>query len=263
LTEFVQDTLLNFLQSALFAFALCASQGAIACEMEHVYEDWPPYIYHDAAGVLRGLDIELVSAIFKEAGCTLLTHAQIPSVRRDLLFKQGKIRLILGASDIPERRAYARFSVAYRYESIGLFSAPSKYAQYARLRDFKQIEQSPVTLLVPSVGWYGPSYAQALAPLKAQQRLRPFGTLDQAVRMFALGRADLIMGDAAGIVHLAAQAKVEVKALPYVVSAAPVHLMLSRAGTTDADLERIDAAIVRLEKRGVLKAIRAAYGELP
>ncbi len=247
--------------AALLALALCADRPARACQMEHVYEDWPPYMYHDAQGVLRGLDIELVSAIFKEAGCTLRTLDHIPSLRRDLLFKEGKIRLILAASDIPERHAYASFSRPYRDESVGLFSAPGKRADYAKLADFDAIARSTLTLLAPSVGWYGADYARVVGELKAHDRVRSFGTLDQGIRMFDVGRADLLMGDAAGIRHLAAQAGVALVALPYVVRSAPVHLMFSSASTSAAERARIDGAIARLEKRGVLKAIRAAYGE--
>jgi hypothetical protein len=39
-----------------------------------------------------------------------------------------------------------------------------------------------------------------------------------------------------------------------------VHLMLSRATVQQADVQRLDAAIVRLQRRGTLEQIRRSYG---
>jgi polar amino acid transport system substrate-binding protein len=49
--------------------------------------------------------------------------------------------------------------------------------------------------------------------------------------------------------------------LPLVVLRAPVHLMLNQQTTTQADLDRINNAIARLQRAGVLDAIRSRYGE--
>jgi polar amino acid transport system substrate-binding protein len=53
---------------------------------------------------------------------------------------------------------------------------------------------------------------------------------------------------------------VALAALPYVPFRAPVHLMLNAASTTQQQLERINAAIARLEHDGTLPAIRMRYG---
>jgi polar amino acid transport system substrate-binding protein len=236
---------------------------AAACAMEYAEEDWPPYVYRDTDGRWRGLDVELLNAIFKEADCRLTRRGYIPAARRELLLERGKLGLIAAASDIARRHVYARFSVAYRDETVGLFCAPENYERYARVRNFKDIEQARVPLLVPRAGWYGPDYEREMTTLKSHQRVSSYNSAEQALMMFQAGRAELIMGDSAGLIFAAAKAKLALKALPYVVSSNPVHLMLSRASTSEADLARIDAAIIRLEERGVLKAIRAAYGQAP
>jgi len=53
---------------------------------------------------------------------------------------------------------------------------------------------------------------------------------------------------------------VRVQPLPFWVVDAPVSLMLNRATLTRADVQRLDAAIERLRKRGVFERIRSAYG---
>ena len=78
--------------------------------------------------------------------------------------------------------------------------------------------------------------------------------------MLAAGRASFMLGDAAAVEHAAARAGVRVQPLPFWLVEAPVHLMFNRSTVSAADVARIDAAIVRLQRRGVLEQIRRSYG---
>ncbi|MGK5055044.1 substrate-binding periplasmic protein [Janthinobacterium sp. RB2P8] len=78
-------------------------------------------MYRDAQGKYTGLDLELLKAIFKEARCTLVTLPELPTARRQLLFQKGELDLLPAASDTSERHAYARFSMSYRDETVGIF----------------------------------------------------------------------------------------------------------------------------------------------
>ena len=238
---------------------MLALAPASACGLRHVYEDWPPYLYRDKADAVSGLDLELMRAIAHQANCKLVTLPNIPSLRRDLLFREGKVDLIPAASDIAERHTFARFSIAYRNETIRLFTTPAKLASYRGVLGFGPIVRDKLALLAPATGWYGPAYAEVADGLKASGQLRTFGNIEQGVRMFGAGRAELILGDGPGISYVADKLAVRLQPLPFVVHSAPVHLMLSKASTTEADLKRINAAIAELEKRGTLAAIRARY----
>ncbi|MES2152789.1 MAG: transporter substrate-binding domain-containing protein [Pseudomonadota bacterium] len=225
-----------------------------------VSEEWPPYVFAGADHRQTGLDLEMVQAIFKEAGCTLVVGEPMPTVRRLLLFEQGKFDLMLAASDIPDRHRFARFTVAYRNETVGLFALASRFEAYRTLGGFEAIIERGTTLLAPKVGWYGPDYERHAPVLKAQGRLFDFSTLNQGMRMLRARRAELIMGDTAAIWYQARHERMALRQLPFVAWSAPVHLMLSRAATTARDLAVLDAAIARLEKSGELKAIRHSYG---
>ncbi len=233
-----------------------------ACSMRMAVEIWPPYVYRDSAAQLTGLDIALTRAILKEAGCTLNTQASLPSLRRDVLFREGKIDLLMAASETLERHHIARFSIAYRDESVRLFTTPEHLRQYSALDSFEAIVKQGARLLAPNAGWYGPAYARAQDTLRSDQHLSTFGNFEQGIRMLAAGRANLIMGDGAALQYAARQVGVPIVALPYTVMRGPVHLMLNRVSTSAADLRRINEAIARLSQRGDLKTIRAAYGEL-
>lgn len=232
---------------------------ACGCALSMAMEQWPPYVYLDTREQAAGLDLELARAILHEAGCTLRILPELPTVRRQRLFELGEVSLLLAATDTPERRRLARFSLPYRYESVAVFTTADKLARYRRLGSMGAIARQHVGLLAPRAGWYGRDYERLLPALAATGQLSTFNTVQQGVRMLAAGRADLILGDAGALHHEARQQGVALAPLPFTVHRAPVHLMLNRAHTTAAELDAINAAIVHLEQQGALDAIRARY----
>ncbi|PKB23376.1 substrate-binding periplasmic protein [Janthinobacterium sp. 64] len=232
---------------------------AQACRMTMALEQWPPYLYRDAQGHYTGLDLELLRAIFKEAHCTLLTAPELPTARRQLLFQKGGLDLMPAASETPERHSYARFSISYRDEAVGVFSKSGSPHNHQQIASFAQLVRGKSTLLAPKVGWYGAQYAAARPALEKAGRLNAFGSFRQGILMLDAGRADLLLGDVLAVRHEARLQGVALNTLPFLVLRAPVHLMLNARTTSAADLARLDAAITHLEQHGVLAAIRARY----
>ncbi|GAA5787031.1 substrate-binding periplasmic protein [Chitiniphilus shinanonensis] len=237
------------------AWSACSKPMSVAVE------DWPPYSQIDAQGRPAGLDIELLQAIFREAGCTLVFHQDIPRQRRHLMHKEGQLDVLFAASPTPERQRYSWFTVAYRPETIGLFARADDAARFAGIRSFGDVLSRRVGLLAPNSGWYGDDYGRYLADMKASGLVQHFETFDQGIRMLKANRADLILGDVGAIVYEAQRVvRTPVKQLGFVPNQAPVHLMLSKASVSEADLRTVDAAIRRLEANGTLKRLRARYG---
>lgn len=244
----------------LFAAVLGVSAlPAVACRMTMALEQWPPYVYRDAQDRYTGLDLDLLKAIFKQARCTLVTLPELPTARRQLLFQKGGLDLMLAASETPERQSYARFSIPYRDEAVGLFSKSGAPASQRQIASFAQLARGNSALLAPKVGWYGAQYAAARPVLEKAGRLNAFGSFQQGVRMLDAGRADLLLGDVLAVRHEARLQGVALNALPFLALRAPVHLMLNARTTSAADLARLNAAITHLEQRGVLAAIRNSY----
>ena len=244
----------------LLAALSLAALPAPACHLRMALETWPPYSYSDDGGEPAGADVELAQAIVREAGCTLEVVPELPALRREVQFREGRLDLMLAASRTDERRRYARFSIPYRQERVGLFAAPGKLQQYAKIDSFDAIARQRIAVLAPRAGWYGPDYARAAAAQDAGAWRNTFGNFRQGIQMFRAGRAELIMGDAAALQHEARQQGVPLAALPYIPFNAPVHLMLNAASTTPEQLARINGAIARLEHSGALATIRARYG---
>ncbi len=221
---------------------------------------WEPYAYYNARQQFTGIDADMVRAIVKEAGCRLIELDAKPATRNLTLFAKGEIDLLSGASRTPERLEQAWFSLAYRDETVGLFALAEHAERYRAIRSFADFLAGPLTMLAPRAGWYGLPYESEAAALQKHGRLSRFGDVSQGIRMLAAGRASFLLGDAAAVEHAAARAGIKVQPLPFWLVEAPVHLMLNRATVRAADVARIDAAIVRLRKRGVFERIRRSYG---
>ncbi len=243
---------------AALLFQLASPAGA--CTLRLAPEEWPPYFYHNDKEVLGGVDFELLQAILKHAGCGLQLEKEMPPARRNVLFQQGKLDLLMAASATEERRGYARFSLPYRQETVGLFTVPEKAGKLRRVDSFQDLVSQHAGLLAPRLGFYGEDYERALPLLNAEGRRSTFGTFEQGIKMLEAGRGDVIMGDAHALRHIARLQNVRIVQLPYVPYRAPVHLMLNAASTTQAELARINQAITQLEQNGTLGAIRARYG---
>lgn len=246
---------------AVIALAAAALDAAAACSKPLVMatEPWPPYVIADP-GKTGGLDIELAKAIVSEAGCELVISDIMPTVRRMMMFQRGSFDLMLAASDIPERRGFARFTIPYRHETVGLFNLASRSASLRAAGGLEGVVKGKYQLLVPRIGWYGQRYAEVRPLLVQQARLHDYSTLAQGMQMLSVGRADFLMADQAAVAYAANHAGIKVERLPRVVYSAPVALMLSKASTTQADIEQLNGAIARLEKSGALQAIRERYG---
>ncbi|QZA77622.1 transporter substrate-binding domain-containing protein [Deefgea tanakiae] len=245
----------------IFAATLI-SVPALGCSkpMKMTIEQWPPYIYTDAKNQAAGLDIEIAKAIFKEAGCILEIGAEVPRKRRQYMFSKGEIDVMLAASKTPEREAFSYFSSPYRNESVSLFTSPKKLEKYQSIDSFGSILKQRITLLAPNAGWYGDDYKSHYFWLNEANLLSPFETFAQAIKMFEVNRAELVMGDTGALVYEAKLKKLPLAALPKLVLNDNVRLMLNKKSTTEADLNALNAAMARLEKRGVLEKIRTQYG---
>jgi len=91
-----------------------------ACELNLGWDPYEPYQFADLDGNVRGLDVDLVTALSKAVGCTLrFTQNDWSKLLKGL--QAGSIDLVAGASRTEERDTYALFSKPYRNESFVVF----------------------------------------------------------------------------------------------------------------------------------------------
>lgn len=242
--------------------AVCCSAAGMACTkpIKMAIEQWPPYAYTDGKGQAAGVDIEILKAVFAEARCTLQIGPELPRKRRQVMFMEGQIDLMLAASETPERREFSWFTAPYRDESVSLFTLIANAEKYYSLDGFAPILNRKISVLIPNAGWYGEDYKKHYFWLNEARLLSPFESFSQGMRMLGAGRAQLLLGDTGAIYYEAKQQGIAVTALPTQITSEPVRFMLSKKSVTEADTEALSAALARLEKRGVLKKIRQHYG---
>lgn len=252
----------RFLACLLPALCAAGADATAGCDkvLSIASSDYAPYVYRDAHGQWAGLDVELMQAIFREAGCAYRFAPLVAPKRMVETVSTGQTDIMLAASDSAERRAANRFGPMYRYESVSLVGLAGKTAAFRQVRSFRDLGKLGERLLLPNAGWFGADYARALPDLRAAGLVVEFTYLDQAVRMLKAGRGALLMSDTAAIFAAARQEGVAIEAIPYTVTRAPVHMMFSKASVSDHDFQLLGDATRRLEKRGVLATIRRAYG---
>ncbi|NLR76808.1 substrate-binding periplasmic protein [Leeia aquatica] len=224
-------------------------------------EDWPPYVHVGANGQPVGLEVELLQAVAREAGCTVKFLGNIPRQRRMALFKLGKLDVMYAASDTPERRTFALFSESYRDEVVRVMADGSNPPQPLPA-SFSTILERRLPLLVPHGGFFGTEYEQLMPQLSEGHLLLPFEEYQQGVEMLRVGRARLIMGDEVALQFLTSRHDDGVKLvpLPFVASRGPVHYMLSKMTLTPADKAALDKAIAKVIRSGERARILARYG---
>lgn len=222
--------------------------------------EYAPYISRDKQGNWSGLDVELVRAIFKEAGCDYSYAPLVAPQRMVEMVSVGKTDIMLAATASDERRKTNRFGLAYRNESVSLVGLAGKVGAYRDITSFPLLRERGVRLLIPNAGWFGQDYAHALPGLREARLAVEFTYINLGIRMLAAGRGALMMSDTAAMFAAAKQEGVAIEALPFTVIDTPVHMMFSKASVSEHDIAQLNAATARLEKKGALQAIRAAYG---
>jgi len=90
------------------------------CQLVMGWDPYEPYQYADPDNNVRGLDVELVSEMARQAGCALrFAQKDWASLMSDL--RGGSVSLLAGASKVAERENFALFSQPYRQEMFALY----------------------------------------------------------------------------------------------------------------------------------------------
>lgn len=242
----VMKTSLCLLLAALFlpraADAACSHPLRVGFDRDDVESQGDPHFLRPTR------DEFWIRAILEEAGCTLASvQGTISGNRRLELLASGELDLLGAASRRPEREKYAYFSLPYRTERALLFSRSgvvnTKPPTLERLLAERRV------LIVPSAGWYGPDFGSLRKQFAQAGLLVEYRSPEQALRQLRARRGDYILAQDAFADYFSADKEPPMAADAIEIYAAPTHLMLSKRSITPADLEALNAAILRLQKR--------------
>lgn len=206
---------------------------------------WKPYMYRDESGAMAGLDHDLVKAILDLAGCNYV-FVEHPSNRALVGLANGEIDLVVGASITPDRQDYGRFTRSYRFERIVMITRRADRERFPADSLQQLLSQYRVVLGGINGGYYGEEFAA----LDRENLLRNSQLIlvqenERLLSMLDMGRIDAIVGDLASLYVTAEGLGLadRIAVHRHQLNADAVYFLLSRASTSQADWEAIDAAI--------------------
>ncbi len=244
---------------ALLVLAVSLGSGVNACELRMGWEPWKPYQYRNEEGDLKGLDIELMKAVTRQMGCDL-TLVERPWKRHLRDLREGRVDLAAGA-DYSERRAdYARFSDAYRTETVRLFVRAGEVAHY-QLDTLSDVTEGNFRLGISRGYDYGDTFDAIAARPGAAEHIHAARNDLLNYRKLARKRVDGILTDPLVLHARVRGTELEGAFEPYplAVKQARIHVMFSRASTSEALVQRFNRAMETITQNGAYDRIFNAY----
>lgn len=239
---------------------LAATPVAAECTLKVGWETWIPYSYEDAEGRVTGLDIDLLRAMAKQAGCEL-SFFEVPWGRLLEELRHGNlVQMAKGASYTSERASYAWFSDPYRTEVMELFMPREDLNQYT-FTAFEDMIDAGFRLGVGRDHYYGEAFAQAMKNPSFQRLTQEVTTDIQNIKKLEIGRIDGFLSDRYVAAHLLRERGPTgwVQAHPMYVNSNGVHLMFSKQAVQPETVARFNAALEGLKESGEYDRILAAY----
>lgn len=234
----------------LLAAAACARPWRVP------FEDWRPYSFIDAAGRHTGLETEMLAAVAREMDCTVEYVHDLPRNRRLPMLASGELDLIVAASyDGPDDPKVSWYKRPYRDEEFGAFMR----AAAARARPPPQSLAQVLSVGLRLLTHRGPSVVPLVDEFSARGQLTSFEDYAKGVQLLKLERGDVLIGDRLAVLFAARAAGVALTELALPVRRDVVAYKLSRKRFDEAEVARLNEAILRLDAQGELRRIRSRW----
>jgi polar amino acid transport system substrate-binding protein len=219
------------------------------------WEVWYPYQYQGKSKQLMGVDIAIMNAIAKQMSVELV-YEELPWKRHLKYIKTGQFDVAMGSSKTEERQAYSYFTQPYRIEEIKLFVLKEK-AQTMQLKNLADVINSQYILGVERGYFYGDDYASLSSRAAFKNHFNEVTDLSQNVKMLLKGNIDGLLADPVAMKTYSEFFNLQGKftQLSLHIYQTEIHLMLSKASMTQADLTRFDEAITVLKNSGEIEKI--------
>lgn len=240
--------------------AMLAPSVAAACVKSLRWNEDPPYAMRLADGRVGGLQVELHRELLRRLGCRV-ELVEMPFARALTELQLGRLDLLPGAFDRPERREFAWFSQAL---------IQVRNLLYVRPVDLPRLQGKTLPTLVAE-GWrigvqvgvvYGPGFAELLKDPVAAAKLHPVPRRHSLWLMLERGRLDAVPADELSAAHelgnMALQDRVVASTL--VLSNEAAGTAFSRRSTDQAFVQRFDAELLAMKADGSYAAMLKRYG---
>jgi polar amino acid transport system substrate-binding protein len=245
---------------ALFASVLPGVDAVAACTIRMGWEPYAPYTFADKEGNPTGIDVDLIEAVAKDAGCEV-TFRQLPWARMLLELENGVIDATSSTSKTPERELFAYFSEPYREAEMAVFVRGGEAAKYP-LEDLSSIPGAGFKLGVIAGYYYGLEFAELMEDPKFAAQIDGAADYETNIRKLLNGRIDGLLVDDVGVAIGEAKAlgvEDRIERHPVRIAGDDLHFMFSRKTIDPATFEAINASLAKMIAEGRVDDIVARY----
>jgi polar amino acid transport system substrate-binding protein len=230
-----------------------------SCELVMGWDPWEPYQYEIAGGQVFGLDVDLLTAVVRNADCEITFRR---GTWRELLhkLKAGEIDLLGGATRTADREQFAYFTVPYRAEQFSIFIAANRISELG-VKPFEQLLSDGLRFGVIEDYLYGEPVSSSQDDPQFQDRFVYSSMAEINISRLLHGEVDGIIEDkfvGASIIRHKNLGS-DIVRHPIRLSSNPVSIMVSRASVDDALFSKINASVGELQSNGAIDKVQAQY----
>jgi len=230
-----------------------------SCRLVFGWDPWEPYQYQTPDKKVAGLDIELLTAVIKNAGCEVSYYRQGWAKLLKML-KDGQVDVLAGATKTASREKFAYFSDAYRNEEFYLYVEKDRLD---KLKDssFDQLMEEKFRIGVIQGYLYGDQVS------KFQDDVRYQGLFVDA-SMSEINVSLLLDGEIDGFIEdkFVGSSIIRRKNLKNMIAEHPlrfenkgVHMMVSRSSVGEQLFKRLNKSLLELKDNGEIQKILDRY----
>ncbi len=219
---------------------------------------YPPFFINDQNGRWTGLSIELVEALLQEAGHTPI-YVPLPFNRGLKEIQAGKIDIMLNMSIAPERRSFMYFIGPQLDETILLVTRTEKNFLITSLDDLAKL---PNGIGVERGKLYSGPFEKKRTEDKAfSHRLEEVTDIDRNEKKLNAGYISGFLGYGYHLIYQKRTNPLYKKFTiqPLVIGRDWVYFGFSKKSISEKQLRQLQNAYDRLNRRGILAAIRQKY----
>lgn len=231
------------------------------CQLDMGWDPWEPYQYLSPENVVRGLEIELVGAIAKEAGCDL-NFVQKNWMNLLNGIRDGSIDLLGGATKTKAREEFALFSAPYRNESFILYVRTEESEKFGE-KTLKELLENKFRLGVTQDYIYGDKVSELQDNPAYSEQIVSVPTTEVNYYNLTQGNIDGFLEDpfvaAYTIRRKGLQDQIQAQDLE--INSGDVSIMFSQKSVDEKTVEAFNQALNTLKQNGEYEKILNKYSQ--
>ncbi len=232
------------------------------CHLTMGWDPWAPYQYITPEDEVKGLEIDLVNAMAREAGCDI-SYEQDNWMNLLNGVRDGRIDLLGGATKTESRESYAIFSDNYRDESFHLYVRSDEIGKFAD-KSLKELLEGEFILGITEDYVYGDQVSALLDDERFSTKLLTVPVPEVNYYNLTQNAIDGFLEDpfvaAYTIRRKGLQGQIKSETMD--IHSGDVSVMFSRKSVRPETVEAFNRALAKIKESGEYQKILDKYSHL-